>query len=135
MVPVNGGTLGHWSIFWPQILFFSPPPRSRIPVFFPNFSRARVRIYDKYDQNWREAPKILGFSIPKVAKWLKLGRNQVKLGRNLENLGNKTLIMLIFPHSGEFFRGARSCFLPHLSKSFFIPPPGGGGESGRNIDQ
>ena len=116
----------HWSIFWPQILFFSPPPQSRIPVFFPNFSRARVRIYARYDQNWREAPKILGFFIPKVAKCLKLGRNQVKLGRNLGNLGNKTLRMLIFPHSGEFFRGVRSCFLPHLSKSCFIPPPRGG---------
>ena len=31
------------SIFWPQILFLSPSPRSRIPVFFPNFSGARRR--------------------------------------------------------------------------------------------
>ena len=105
----------HWSIFWPQILFFSPPLRSRIPVFFPKFSRVRVQTYAKYDQNWREAPKILGFSIPKVA-WLKLGRNQVKLERNLGNLGNKTLRMFIFPHSGEFFRGVRSCFLPNFPK-------------------
>ena len=40
----------NWSIFWPQILFLSPPPRSRIPVFFPNFSHAQVgmgRIFGK----------------------------------------------------------------------------------------
>ena len=101
---------------------FSPPPRSRIPVFFPNFSRARVRTYAKYDQNWREAPKISGFSIPKVSKWLELGRNQGKLGRNLGNLGNKTLRMYIFPHSGEFFRGSGGLFFPTFQNSCFLPP-------------
>ena len=117
----------HPSIFWPQILFSSPPPRSRIPVFFPNFSRARVRTYAKYDQNWREAPKISGFFIPKVAKWLELGRNQGKLGRNLGNLGNKTLRMYIFPILGNFFGGSGAVFFPTFQNSCILPPPPGGG--------
>ena len=40
----NIALYAHWSIFWPQILFLFPPSRLRIPVFFPNFSRARVGV-------------------------------------------------------------------------------------------
>ena len=32
----------HRSIFWRQIPFLSPPPRFRIPIFLPDFLRARA---------------------------------------------------------------------------------------------
>ena len=55
------------------------------------------------------------FPSQKVAKWLKLGRNQVKLGRNLGNLGNKTLRMLNFTHSG----GEKTRFVARILTGVF----------------
>ena len=45
----------HWSIFWPQILFFPHPKRgsgTQNSVLFPNFRRVQALI---------KAPKIFGF--------------------------------------------------------------------------
>ena len=57
------------------------------------------------------------------------------MGRNLKNLGKKTLSMYTFPHSGIFFGGSGAVFFPICPKKLFYSPPPGGGESGRNIEQ
>ena len=80
----------HWSIFWPQILFLSPPPRSMILFSSPIFHArgwARGRIHINFDPNWLEAPKILDFTFPKVIKWLKLERIKAEVGKKSGKLG------------------------------------------------
>ena len=101
------------SIFWPQILFLSPPPRSRMPVFFPNFSRTRART--RVIMTKMGAKRRLFWLLP--SQKLQNDFNWEEIWENWEEIWEiweKNIRRYIFHIQGNFFFGFRSCFLPNF---------------------